>query len=111
MSVQVRPRVIVWNEHRVERDVAAAARHYPSGMHTALVDGLVAHGLSAETALLDRDQLLRRGGGVPVGVHLAARPGLPIGTPRAFGPTRVGLVAHPAVPVRFGGRVPAGSQS
>ena len=47
------PRVIVWNEHRVEHEVAAAGRHYPQGIHTALVDGLAAHGLPAETALLD----------------------------------------------------------
>lgn len=49
----MRPRVTVWNEHRVERDVAAAAQHYPQGMHTVLVDGLAAHGVAADTALLD----------------------------------------------------------
>lgn len=47
------PRVTVWNEHRVEREVAAAAQHYPQGIHTALVDGLAVHGLAAETAVLD----------------------------------------------------------
>ena len=47
------PRVTVWNEHRVEHEIAAAARHYPQGIHTALVDGLAAHGLPADTALLD----------------------------------------------------------
>lgn len=51
------PRVTVWNEHRVEHEVAAAARHYPQGIHAALVDGLAAFGLPADTALLgDPDQ-------------------------------------------------------
>jgi trehalose utilization protein len=46
-------RITVWNEHRVERTVEAAARHYPDGIHTVLVDALAEHGLTAEAATLD----------------------------------------------------------
>jgi trehalose utilization protein len=45
--------VVVWNEHRVEREVAAAADHYPDGIHAVLVDALAEHGIEATPALLD----------------------------------------------------------
>lgn len=45
--------VTVWNEHRVERDVEAASRHYPDGIHAVLVDGLAEHGIDADVARLD----------------------------------------------------------
>lgn len=47
------PRVTVWNEHRVEHEVAAAAAHYPDGIGAALAGALDEHGLSAEIAELD----------------------------------------------------------
>lgn len=45
--------VVVWNEHRVEREVDAAAQHYPDGIHAAVIDALAEHGVAAEAAVLD----------------------------------------------------------
>lgn len=45
--------VVVWNEHRVEREVEAAAAHYPDGIHTVLVEALADHGIAAAAARLD----------------------------------------------------------
>ncbi len=49
----MRPSVTVWNENRVEHTVAAAAEHYPDGIHAVVLDALAEHGLPAEAALLD----------------------------------------------------------
>lgn len=46
-------RVTVWNEHRVEHEVPAAAEHYPDGLHTTVVEALGEHGITADTARLD----------------------------------------------------------
>ena len=45
--------VTVWNEHRVEREVAAAAAHYPRGIHATIVEALADHDLPARAAVLD----------------------------------------------------------
>jgi trehalose utilization protein len=45
--------VTVWNEHRVEREVPEAVRHYPRGIHTVLVEALAEHGIGADAGTLD----------------------------------------------------------
>jgi trehalose utilization protein len=45
--------VTVWNEHRVEREVEVAARHYPDGMHEVLVAALGRHGVDAAATTLE----------------------------------------------------------
>lgn len=47
------PRVLVWNEHRHEREEPEVAAIYPGGMHAAIASGLCALGLDVRTATLD----------------------------------------------------------
>lgn len=46
-------KVTVWNENRVEAEIAEAAEHYHKGIHAALVGALADHGLDADAAVLD----------------------------------------------------------
>ena len=51
------PRVTVWNEFYVEREDDAARKAYPSGIHAAVRDGLVEHGVTdVATATFDEPQ-------------------------------------------------------
>lgn len=49
----MRPTVIVWNEHRHERNGEAVASLYPQGIHGAIAGPLRAAGLDVVTATLD----------------------------------------------------------
>ncbi len=52
-----RPRLTVWNEYRHELDNPRVSAHYPRGIHTALADGLRAHGFEeVRTATLDEPE-------------------------------------------------------
>jgi trehalose utilization protein len=51
------PRITIWNEYRHERSNEAVRQVYPDGIHTALADGLIAHGLTAiRTATLEESE-------------------------------------------------------
>ena len=51
------PRVTIWNEYRHEQANEAVRQVYPDGIHSVLVQGLAAHGLTAlRTATLDEPE-------------------------------------------------------
>ena len=51
------PRVTIWNEYYLEKHEAAARAIYPEGIHAAIRDALVEHGISTvATATLDEPE-------------------------------------------------------
>ena len=50
------PRVLVWNEHRHERESEQVRAVYPDGIHEAVAAPLRAAGLSVRTATLDEPE-------------------------------------------------------
>ncbi len=55
MSTELK--VMVWNEGRHEKEHPAVAKVYPNGLHSAIAEGLKAHGFShVRTAVLDEPE-------------------------------------------------------